>query len=246
MGTIGLYGTEGGLNFKHGGSQMALGYGSQIGYSGDMVDPDDIGSYNNIQYHLPALPFNTTAKIGFTAGGSATSEPGDSVLGTSGSERGGVSYLVETKPIDGLAIGASYFTVEQATDVAQNGQKEENGAYYASYKMGNFGVGYSKALVAPANNLGSGSTYGLYNAYENTSYSIGAVFDNLSVSYGVEKSHRNLITDAAEYDLKIDTVQAAYTMGGMTATIGLKDIENGGYAQNANSSEAHFVLSMAF
>ena len=26
-GTIGLFGTEGALNFKHGGSQMALGYG---------------------------------------------------------------------------------------------------------------------------------------------------------------------------------------------------------------------------
>ena len=54
MGTVGLYGTEGGLNFKHGGSQMALGYGSQIGDTGNFQDPVDIGDFNNVQYHTPA------------------------------------------------------------------------------------------------------------------------------------------------------------------------------------------------
>jgi hypothetical protein len=95
-GTIGLYGTEGGLNFKHGGSQMALGYGSQIGSAGGMVDPDDIATYNNVQYHTPAglLPLGIVAKTGITMGGSATSEPGDSPLAGSGSARNGVTYSV--------------------------------------------------------------------------------------------------------------------------------------------------------
>ena len=245
-GTVGFYGTEGGLNFKHGGSQMALGYGSQIGSSGGMVDPDDVASYNNIQYHTPAglLPLNTSFKAAMTMGGSATSEPGDSPTGTGGAARNGTSYSVELQPLAGLKAGASYFTIDQAVSDNQKGQEEENGAYYASYKVGQFGLGYSKAYKAPA--LASTPATSI-NFYETTSYSVGlAVNDNLSVSYGYEKSHANKVTDAAENDLKIDTIQAAYTMGGMTATLGIKDIENADYSANKDQSEAHFVLSMAF
>ena len=245
-GTIGLFGTEGGLKFKHGGSQMALGYGSQIGSSGGIVDPDDIATYNNVQYHTPAglLPLGTVAKAGITMSGSATSEPGDSPLGTGGAARNGVTYSLETAPIEGLKLGASYFTIDQALSSNEKGQTEENGAYYASYKMGNFGLGYSKAYKAPALASTPATTI---NYYETTSYSVGlAVNDNLSVSYGYEKSHANKVTDATESDVKIDTIQAAYTMGGLTATFGVKDIENASYTANADQSEAHLVLSMAF
>ena len=184
-GTIGLFGTEGGLNFKHGGSQMALGYGSQIGSAGGMVDPDDIGTYNNIQYHLPAglLPLGIGAKAGITMGGSATSEPGDSPLGSSASAKNGHTFEVTMAPVEGLSLGGTYFTIDQESTNGDSGQKEENGAYYASYKIGQVGVGYSKAFKAPA----SGTTVATYNAYENTSYSVGfAVNDSLSISYGVE------------------------------------------------------------
>jgi len=247
-GTVGLFGTEGGLNFKHGGSQMALGYGSQIGSAGGIVDPDDIATYNNVQYHTPAglLPLGTSVKAGITMGGSATSEPGDSPIGTSGAARNGVTYQVEMAPIDGLSIGGSYFAVDQAIDTNEKGQTEENGAYYASYKMGNFGLGYSKAYKAPALTT-NGIAATAINYYETTSYSVGlAVNDSLSVSYGYEKSHANKVTDGTESDVKIDTIQAAYTMGGLTATVGIKDIENASYTANADQSEAHFVLSMAF
>ena len=245
-GTVGLFGTEGALNFKHGGSQMALGYGSQIGSAGGIVDPDDVATYNNVQYHTPAglLPLGTVAKAGITMSGSATSEPADSPIGTGGAARNGVTYSLETAPIEGLKLGASYFTIDQAVGTNQEGQEEENGAYYASYTMGNFGVGYSKAYKAPALASTPATTI---NYYETTSYSVGlAVNDNLSVSYGYEKSHANKVTDATESDVKIDTIQAAYTMGGLTATVGIKDIENASYTANADQSEAHFVLSMAF
>jgi hypothetical protein len=250
-GTIGLYVTEGGYNFKHGGSQMALGYGSQIGNSAGFTDPDDASSFNNVAYSTPAgmLPFGLVAKAAMTMGtGTDTNSPADSTLGTANTERDGRNYSLEAAPVEGLKLGASYFTVEQQQATNQNGQKEEQGAYYVSYKMGPIGVGYSKALIAPAVGIGGvTATANTYNAYENDSYSIGFVVnDNLSVSYGYEKSHRNLTTDAAEYDIKIDTIQAAYTMGGMTAVVGVKDIENGNYTQNQNTNEAHLVLKLAF
>jgi hypothetical protein len=251
VGNVGFYSDEGGLNLKHGGSQMALGYGSQIGNGGSMVDPADIGSFNNLQYHTPAgmLPFGIVAKAGVSMGSGATNEPGDSPVGTIATQHNGVTYQVEASPIENLTIGASYFTIDQDLASDQAGQKNENGAYYASYKIGQVGIGYSKAYKAPFNATNDDSSTGeqLANYYETTSYSIGfAVNENLSVSYGLEDSHKNLITDAAEYDLEIDTIQAAYTMGGMTATVGLVDIENAGYANQVNKTEAHLVLSMAF
>ena len=249
-GTFGLYGTEGGLNYKHGGSQMALGYGSQIGNSGGLVDPDDVGSFNNIQYHLPAdiLPFGITAKYAMTMSGTATGEPGDAPVNTTvNTERRGESLLVSANPYEGLNVGASYFTIDQVAGLNQSGQEEEQGAYFVSYKFNNVGVACSKALVAPASGSAQGGTVATYNLYETDSYSIGfAANDSLSISYGVEKSHRNLTTDATEYDLEIDTLQLAYTMGGMTSTFAIKSIENSEYTQNADIDEAHFVLSMAF
>lgn len=247
-GTIGLYVTEGGYNFKHGGSQMALGYGSQIGNSAGFLDPDDASSFNNLAYATPAgmLPFGLVAKAAMTMGnGTDLNNPNDSTLGSATTETDGRNYSLEAAPLEGLKLGASYFTVTQQGASNESGRKEEQGAYYVAYKMGPVGVGYSKALLAPASGVGSGAA--TYNAYENTSYSIGFVVnESLSVSYGVEKSHRNKTTDAAENDIKIDTIQAAYTMGGMTATVGLKDIENGNYTANENTNEAHLVLSMAF
>ena len=87
----------------------------------------------------------------------------------------------------------------------------------------------------------------LSNYYQTDSISIGyTVNDDLSISYGEEESLANLRLDAAEYNVEITTIQAAYTMGGMTITAGVKDIENADYTQNKDQSEGHLVVSMAF
>ena len=68
----------------------------------------------------------------------------------------------------------------------------------------------------------------------------------MSVSYGLEKSHANKVTDAVEHDAKISTIQTAYTMGGMTIAAAYKTIDNADYAQNADQTEAHLILTLAF
>jgi len=247
-GTVGLFGTAGGLNFKHGGSQNAIGYGSQIGNDGlaDATDPTDIGGVNNIQYHTPAglLPFGIVAKAAIGAAGSDTSKPGDSPIGGSGGVRDAQNYSIEAAPIDGLKIGATYYTDKPATDTNAKGQDHEDGAYYVSYAFGNFGLGYSKAYAAP--NLASTPATTI-NYYETDSYSVGVkVNDAMSLSYGYEKSHANKHENAAEYDAKITTIQTAYTMGGMTLAAAYKTIDNADYVQNADQTEAHLILTLAF
>jgi len=253
-GTIGLFGEAGGLNFKHGGSQNAIGYGSQIGSEGlqaatttlTATDPTDIGGVNNIQFHTPAglLPLGIVAKAAIGTSGSDTSKPGDSPIGGSGGVRDARNYSIEAAPIDGLKIGASYYTDKPAVDANAKGQDHEDGAYYVSYAFGNFGLGYSKAYAAP--NLGS-TPSSTINYYETDSYSVGVKLnDAMSLSYGYEKSHANKHEDAAEYDAKIATIQSAYTMGGMTLAAAYKTIDNADYVQNADQTEAHLILTLAF
>ena len=247
--TLGLYGTEGGLNFKHGGSQMALGYGSQVGSSGGLVDPADIGAFNNIQLHSPAglLPLDMVIKAGISASGSATSEAGDAPVGTAATVGDGVTYSIEMAPTDGAKFGATYFTNEAENITLDDGQENENGAIYASYKMGAWGIGASKALSTPAQGTGN-FTDQTVNFYETDSVSVGFVVnDTLSLSAGMEKSAGNLMTNAdVQSDLKITVIQAAYNMGGMTLTAGVKEITNNAYVADADVGEAHLVISMAF
>jgi len=247
-GTIGFFGKAGGLNFKHGGSQMAVGYGSQIGNDG-ITDPSDIGGLNNIQYHTPAglLPLGIVAKAAFGTGGSDTTKPGDMPVANGGGSRDARNYSIEAAPIDGLKLGASYYTEDNAVSRLDNGQKLEAGAVYASYAIGNLGFGASRAMTALANGTAPTATVTQSTIITN-SFSVGLkVNDSMSLSYGLERSSNNLITEAAnETDTDIDTIQAAYTMGGLTIAAVYKTIDNADYTANANQTESGILITLAF
>ena len=80
--------------------------------------------------------------------------------------------------------------------------------------------------------------------------------DDLSVSYTAEKSDKltkSKSTTAAvttntrtDVEMEIDTIQAAYTMGGMTLSLSLKDVDNDSYTLNKKVSETIFAVAMAF
>ena len=83
--------------------------------------------------------------------------------------------------------------------------------------------------------------------YETTKYSIAFnATDNLSLSYEREESNREKIINAAEHDLKVQAIQAAYTMGGMTFAISQSKLDNVGYTQNNDSEQTLFAVAMAF
>ena len=99
--------------------------------------------------------------------------------------------------------------------------------------------------IAPL--LADGSTDRVEST-ENTNYSVGYnVNDNLSVSYTNEKSENENTTSATvTSDMKIKSVQAAYTMGGMTVAIAASDYDNVGYIDAINVSEVILAVTMAF
>ena len=130
--------------------------------------------------------------------------------------------------------------------------------------MGSVTVGYGEhyvqnngtsASMTTATDVSTAALAATVKSFENKMMSIGfAVNDNLSVSYENEKSDaqkRTVVTTnrahtKANVELDVTTLQAAYTMGGMTLSISQKDIENADYVLNKDEKETLFAVSMAF
>jgi len=253
LGTIGIFQAAGGLNSKHFGAANAVAYGSQFGRgngTGEFVDPYDIGGLSNIQYHSPAglLPLGTVIKVAKGFAGTATNKPGDAPL-TTPTAGDAMNYSIDVAPIDGLAIQASYYTEDALASTGDDGQSKEAGAIGAKYAMGNFTVGYTRGYIAPASPKSAASgTVASVNEYINDSYSLGIkINDNLSVSYGKEESVANYTTDTtADVTVEIDAIQAAYTMGGLTTSVSVKNVDNLGYDNTIDTKEATIFLTLAF
>ena len=168
-------------------------------------------------------------------------------------------YSVVTKPIDGLTVSASYIDIDSNLADA-TAQGYEAGAVSAKYAYGPVTVGYGRTLIQPyvASGTGVGVERALYT--ENTAISVGfAVNENLSISYEDSDSETKI---RATSDVNVDTnttnsqsstsIQAAYTMGGMTLAISQQTTDGDGYtkeeaaASRNDVKETIFAVTMAF
>ena len=154
---------------------------------------------------------------------------------------------VKAAPVDGLAIGASYFEFGGDQGEAKNDSLGESGAYYATYATGPVSIGYSKAYKQLFLGEDTGDTTS-DNAefYDQTNYSIAfAATDDLSVSYERETSEVNKLDDTT-VEQESSSVQVAYTMGGMTLAVVHSGHDNNGYVTGANTDQTILAVTMAF
>jgi len=246
MGTIKIAVSEGGNNKKYSADQSAYTSMSDTGTSPGITYPGDAGAANtaNIQYHTPELPFST--KVTLAYGQQSLDGSSGNSSASSGNSR--EEYSVTTSPIDGLTLTAHYYDVNDYDDgVTTEDQLEEGGAYAITYAAGNVTLGYGKSYKAPemleANRAGTVVEY-----YENDLMSIGyAVNDDLSVSYTREESAANQSTSSnTKYDVEMDSIQLAYSLGGATLSIARADVENQSYNQNQDYVETIIAMTFAF
>ena len=220
---------------------------SDTGLSPGIEYPISASSYSSLQYHTPELPFGTTASAAY-----GQTKTGDGVGANSqaGSNGNNISaYSLVTKPIDGLTVSGSYYEIEDYDDgITTEQQIEQGGAYGIVYAVGNFTVGYGKSYKAPtlATAVGAGTTDAEY--YENTGVSVGfAVNDQLSVSYTTEESQVNYAHSAqTAYDIDMNSIQAAYSLGGATLSLARADYDNIGYVEGIDASDTIIAINFAF
>jgi hypothetical protein len=255
-GTVGVFVLEGGLDAEDAASQSVYSRPTDMGDPSATVDNFTIDAYNNMQYHTPAdlLPFATTVKVAYAPGLDGTNNSGNGTGAASAQEiatRVGTSaqeIRVDTQPIDGLKLGASYFEFNDQ-GVAKKNQSAESGAYYATYALGNITAGYSKAYRADLVADGGLNTNLEVEAYDQTNLSIAYVVnDDLSVSYEKETSEVSYQEgDELDVEQKSTGVQVAYNMGGMTLALARNTHDNVGYSTTApKQDQTLFAVTMAF
>ena len=220
---------------------------SDTGLSEGIVYPISASSYASLQYHTPELPFGTTGHVAYGQS-KADGQSGNAQRGSNGNNI--TTYSLVTKPVDGLTVSGSYYSIEDYDDGnTTEEQLEEGGAYGVTYAVGNFTVGYGKSYKAPESleaDRGAGGTTVEY--YENTGVSVGyAVNDALSVSYTSEESSPSYQTSSTTaYDIDMNSIQAAYSLGGATLSIARADYDNIGYVNGTDASDTIIALNFAF
>ena len=267
MGTLYINDSEGGLSTETGMGIGAMGVGDDFANTADFVGNDiDVSGHGNLQYDLPSvLPFGIGASVAYVPNNSDgdnnsyKNSGGANTAGADGDSE--LMYKVTAAPIDGLNLGASYFSAEGVTGT--NRQDDEAGGYYANYAIGNFKVGYGQQFYAPAisgNAIAAATAASpIVHSYELTQVGIEfAVNDAISVSYMEEESIRkqyvtkvNPAAGASPFGrdsttFESDYMQIAYDIGG--ATIGLSNVDssNSGYVSGASTTKTLATVSMAF
>ena len=263
-GTVGMFISEGGLEFSKKGAVTANGdRASDTGFDEGMVEEYSIGDVNNIQYHLPAdmLPYGITVKAGYapdtTASMNSVNAQGSASTGAmsaattavtgkqaaAGMGRTMTAYQIGAEPIDGLTVGASYSDFGGLDAMAQS---PESGSWYAQYVYGPATVAYGQSYISHA--ILSSATGDLIESTEGRKMSLSVlVNDDLSVSYSQEESQANHQTaGTTDVELQSASLAAAYTMGGMTLAVAQVQHENVGYVADRDVNSTVFNVTMAF
>ena len=259
VGTVAVYSSEGSLaKGKWTGLSSAFGVPTDNGDTGGMVEGTSINSFNSIQYHSPAgmLPLSTRVFVGQTIGDATINSKNASGAPITQSITNGVTgtanafvgdkhsqYAVTMTPIDGLSVAADYFDPGDVGSLVR--QNPEAGNWGVKYTMGNVSVGYGRGYVAAA--IGGTVAASTHEDYENREYGIGfAVNDDLSISYSIQKSDLSYTDTTADVELEVQSIQAAYTMGGMTVALSMDDFENESYTLNSDEKETFLTFTFAF
>ncbi len=270
-GTIGIYNTEGNLNthLKH--SAAAYAPGQDFGSTGRYQGGVGMNSYNNIQYHTPSglLPYGIMFKAGVSPSADKIEANDAANAGTSTHNLDSVeSYQITAAPIDGLAVGASYLDRKGDNTDSLTRPSYETGGVFAKYATGPVTVGFGRNWIEPGTDGANGtlattteavSSTGVVDAnvkhFENTQMSIAFnLNDDLSISYDKMESTAEARTVVANTradtdtsrDLTIDTIQLAYSMGGMTVAVSQKDVDGINYIKAKASKETMLSVKMAF
>ena len=243
MGTVKICVSECSNNKKYFFDQSAYTSMSDTGVSPGIEYPADELSYATLQYHTPELPFSTKGTFAY---GNAKTDAQSGNYDAAAAINSITAYSLTTSPVEGLSAAASYYTVNDYDDgVTTENQLEEGGAWGLKYAVGNFTLGYGKSFKAPeSTNL----TTTTVEYYENRGISIAmAVNDALSVSYTDEVSEANAQhSPTVTYDVELQSVQAAYSLGGATLSLARANYDNVSYANGDDQTETIIAMTFAF
>ena len=207
-----------------------------------------VGTTQMVEWTLPSdmLPEGMSAHLAVTprAGAGVTNDKAAS--GDTGVSGGGYDIAISHNGLlDGLNVFAGRSIIEQAV-AAGTGASGDRTQYVwgATYAIGSVTVGYQESR----DNLQQTKVGATNSYYENSAFGLAFnVSDNLSLSYGNHKSS-NALNSGASVELEAESLQLAYTMGGMSIKVAESSVDNGSYTSGTGKDRdgTTVALSLAF
>ena len=248
MGTISIVQAAGGAGVDRYDDMMPTAWEETNGTSlaTGLQTVAGVGTTQMIEWTLPSLVDGMSAHIAVTprAGAGLTNDKASS--GDTGNAGGGYDIAISHNALmDGLNVFAAMSTIEQAI-AAGTGASGDRTQYVmgATYAIGSVTVGYQESR----DNLQQTAVGAVNSYYENSAFGVSFnVSDNLSLSYGNHKS-QNALNSGASVELEAESLQMAYTMGGMSVKIAESSVDNASYTSGTSKDRdgTTIALSLAF
>ena len=225
-------------------------WGTSLGTGIDL--PKGVSSSMNLGYTSPEF-MGTTLKLAYTPKNDGTLVNDKSVSGSvSGHKKSGYDVVLDMKPsfgVDALS-GLNIFVAGSVTETGKevslskgNTKDQEEGIAGIIYAYGPVTLGYQRSLE-----MTGLETAGEVEYYQNDAFGISFnVNDDLSISYG-EMESRKKAHNSVSVTTVAESIQLAYTMGGLSIKIAESEVDNATYTAGTGSDfEATTVaLSLAF
>jgi len=230
------------------------------------VTQNKVGDFmdnNHVTYTAPTFDLGgaqITAHLGYATDASDT-ETGDGGIPKEQNTYGSGQEAGITIAYDAFKFGIYGAERENKTQTAagvDNVRDEFNGVWYAKYSMGPVSIGYSEFYM-DAGVSGSAEATTAAKVLRTAAgiqegHQIGIAFnvnENLSLSYTESEETYNAQAGkgvtVADVDQKIDAIQIAYSMGGMSLKAYQMDVTNPSFDEDADDSKVtEIALGLAF
>ena len=176
-------------------------------------------SNNMMLYTLPSLVDGLTVKASYVPKGAVATR-----------YESAVDYAVAYSGVEGLVVGAAF-----GEDTDTKGEIADVDTLYANYTYGPVKVAYTQTERDEST---------LANDREHTAMSISyTVSENISVMYAESEVETGSTSDQDE---EVSGFTASYTMGGMTLSGAMIDIDNQGFVSGTKSEAWELALAFAF
>ena len=207
-----------------------------------IVNVTGVSGAGHIEWSLPTdmLPDGLSAHVAWAprASGGYTNDKGTG--GGGGEGKGGGTDVVIQYANDGVTVFGGYSVIDQVANLADSDHTQR--VMGATYAAGPVTVGYQFSKDARHINVGTGTSY-----YENQAYGVSfAVNDDLTISYGSNKSERAQNGGSAAVQAQAESLQIGYSMGGATLSIAETNGENLLYNSALDKDATTVALSLAF
>jgi len=211
-------------------------WGTSLGTGIDL--PKGVSSSMNIGWTSPSFA-GSTLKVAYTPNNDATFVNDKAVSGIQSHKTGGVDVLLDINPsfgMDALAglnvfVGGSRSeTDNEASFSAANTGDHEEAVAGATFAYGPVTVGYQRSLEMTGLEVA-----GTVDYYQNNAFGVSFnISDDLSISYGEMESHKK-VSNSVRATTTAESIQLAYSMGGMSIKIAESSVDNATYASGTAS-----------